>query len=68
MRRWSPILEFDPDREIVAIDVERDVDVLGVQIRTGRIVKAFDFAACKDESPNGVCITRSALRGLSYRD
>jgi hypothetical protein len=34
----SPILELDPDREIVAIDVERDLDILRVQIRTGRII------------------------------
>ena len=28
----SSILEIDPDREIVAIDIERDVRFFGVQI------------------------------------
>jgi hypothetical protein len=40
----TAILELDPNREIVAIDVERDVDILGVQMRAGRIVEAPDFA------------------------
>ena len=31
-----PIREIDSDGEIMAIDVERDVDILGVQIRTAR--------------------------------
>ncbi len=35
MRNRSSILEIDPQRETVAIDVERDVDVLRVQI--GRV-------------------------------
>jgi hypothetical protein len=34
----SPILESDSRGEIVAIDIERDVDILRVQIRTGRII------------------------------
>jgi hypothetical protein len=38
------ILELDPRREIVAIDVERHLDILRVQVRTGRIMKARDFA------------------------
>jgi hypothetical protein len=33
----SPILEFDPHGKIVAIDIERDVDILGVQIRARSI-------------------------------
>jgi hypothetical protein len=36
---WSVILELDSDREIVPINVERDVHVLGVQIRAGRIAR-----------------------------
>ena len=41
----SPILELDPNREIVAIDVEGNVNVLWVQIWTGEIVETLDFAA-----------------------
>ena len=33
----SPILQFDPHGKIVAIDIERDVDILGVQIRARSI-------------------------------
>jgi hypothetical protein len=55
-RNRSPILELDPDREIVAINIERDLNILRVQIRTGGIVKALDLAASQDEPTNGVCI------------
>ena len=45
----SDIFHKDRHGEIVAIDIERDVDVLRVQIQTGRIMKAPDLAACEDE-------------------
>jgi len=35
----SLILELDPYGEIVAVDVEGDVNVIGVQVRTGRIME-----------------------------
>jgi hypothetical protein len=54
----SPILDFDPHREIVAINIERDVHVLWVQIGTGRIVVAPDFANSQDQPTNGVWIAR----------
>jgi hypothetical protein len=40
--RLIAILEIDPYGEIVSIYVERDVDVLRVRKRTGRIMKASD--------------------------
>jgi len=52
----SPILELDPDREIVPIDVEGDVNVLGVQVRTGRIMEPLDLAARQDQATNGLGI------------
>ena len=44
----SPIRELNPHGKVVAINIERNVDILGMQIRTGRIVKAPDFATCQD--------------------
>jgi hypothetical protein len=41
----STILNIDPHREIIAIDIEGNVDVPGMQIRAGGIVKALDFRA-----------------------
>jgi hypothetical protein len=41
----SPILERDRDGEIVAINIQRDVDILGMQIRTVWIMEPCDFAA-----------------------
>jgi hypothetical protein len=64
----SPILEIDPHGETLPTDVERDVDVLGVQMRSGRIVKAPNFAACQDEATNGVFIARSAFQPIAKMD
>jgi hypothetical protein len=64
----SPILELDPHGEIVAIDIERDVDILRMQIRSGRIMKAPDFAAREDQATNGVGITRSSLGAVPKMD
>jgi uncharacterized protein YuzE len=65
-RRWplhtrnrSPILELDRYGEVVAIDVERDGNILRVTIWTGRIMKAPDFATRQDQATNGVWIVRS---------
>jgi hypothetical protein len=44
VRHGSTILDINPHREIIAINIESDVDVLGVRIRAGRIVEALDFA------------------------
>ena len=54
MRNRLSILELDSDREIVAIDVERDLYILRVQIWTGRIVEAPYFATGQDQPTNGV--------------
>jgi hypothetical protein len=39
-----------------------------VQKRTGRIMKASDFAACEDETTNGVWIARSAFQAVPKVD
>jgi hypothetical protein len=67
-RDWPPILEIDPHGEIVAIDVECDVDILRMQIWTGRIMKTPDFAARQDQATNGVCIARSAFQPIPKVD
>jgi len=64
----SPFLDIDSHGEIVAIDVERDLDVLRVQIRTGWIMKAADLAACEDEASNGAGIARSAFEPIANVD
>jgi hypothetical protein len=64
----SSILEFDPHGEIVAINVEGDVDVLRVQIWAFRIVKAGDFAASQDEPTNGLGISQPALNPIAKVD
>ena len=64
----SPILKLDPDGEIVAIYIERDVDVIRVRIRAGRIVKALDFAANQDQATNGVWITRPPVEPIPKVD
>jgi hypothetical protein len=64
----SPILKFDPDREIVAIYVEGDVNIFRVQIRTGRIVKTPDFATGQNQATNGVWITRPSFEPIPKVD
>jgi hypothetical protein len=64
----SPILELDPDREIVSIDIECDVDILRMQIWTSRIVKAPNLATGQDEATNSVCIVRSAFKSVAKVD
>ena len=64
----SPILQLDPHGEIEPVDIERDVHVLGVQIQTGRIVKASDFAPGEDKPTNGVRITRPAFQPIPKMD
>ena len=64
----SPILELDPHGEIAPIDVERDVDILVLQVGTGQIVKAPDFATGEDQPTNGVWITRPSLKPLPKVD
>src|SRR6516165_3735491 len=60
-----PIREIDPDGEIIAVDVERDVDILGVQIWTAGIVKALRLAAGQDNPPDRVCITLPAFEPVA---
>jgi hypothetical protein len=64
----SPILELDSQGEIVAVDVQRDVDVLRVQIGTGWITKTRDFSTGQDQATNGVRIARSAFQAVPQVD
>ena len=59
------ILELDPHRETVAINIEPDVNVLGVQIRTGWIVKAPHFATGQNQPTNGIGITQPPFKPIS---
>ena len=58
----TAILELDPDREIVAVDIKSDIHVLRMQIRTGWVVEVSDFATGQNEPTNGVWITRPAFK------
>jgi len=60
----TAILELDSDREIIAIDIECDIDIFGMQIRTRGIVKPPDFATGQDKATNGLRITRSAFQAV----
>jgi hypothetical protein len=64
-RHGSTILELDPDREIVAVNIERNIDILQVQVWTSRIVKAPNLATGQDEVTNSFCIARPALKADS---
>jgi hypothetical protein len=68
MRDWSAILEIDSDCEIVAVYIESDVYVLWVQIGTGLIVKAPNFATGQDQSTNSLWITRPAFKPVAKVD
>jgi hypothetical protein len=63
-----PTLDLDPDREIVPIDIERDLDSLRVQVRAGRIVKARNLATHQDEPPHRLSIVRPAVQPISEMD
>ena len=67
-RHGSTILDIDPYGEIVSVDVEGNVDILRVQIRTGGIVKTPHLAPCQDQSPNSTWITRPAFKPVSKMD
>jgi hypothetical protein len=43
----ATIFNLNPDRKIVAVDVERDLDILWVQVWPGRIMETGDLAACQ---------------------
>jgi hypothetical protein len=63
-----PILEVDPHCEIVAVYIKSDVDILRMQVRTGGIVKALNFATNQDQPTNGVWITRPSFEPISKVD
>ena len=67
-RDRSPIFELDPHRKIVAIDVERDVDILRVQIGSGRITEAPNFTTGQNQPTNGVWIAGSAVEPIPQMD
>jgi hypothetical protein len=61
----SPTLEIDPHGEIISIDIERDIDILRMQIWAGRIMKTPNLATGRDEATNGVRITRPSFEPIS---
>jgi hypothetical protein len=64
----SPILQFDPHRKIVPINVERYFDILRMQERTGWIMKTPDFATGQDEAMDGIWIARPAFKPVAKMD
>jgi len=48
-----PILRPHPYREIAPVDVERDRNVLGMQIRARGVAEPSDLAACQDQPAHG---------------
>src|SRR5581483_12524300 len=61
----SSVLDQHPDREIVAIDVERDFDIVRTQIGPRRVVEAQDLTARLDEAAHGVAIARAGLKPIA---
>jgi hypothetical protein len=61
----AAILNLDPDGEIIAVDIERDVGVLVMQMGPSRIVEPGDFPTSQDEPLNGPPIDRLPTRRLS---
>ena len=60
----SLIVDIDPDRKVIAIDIERYLHVLWMQIRTGRIMKASDFAAGQDDTTNSVSVAEPTIEAV----
>ena len=52
----SAILDPNADREIVPIDIERDFDILPVQVRSRWIVKPRDFATRHNQAAHRLAI------------
>jgi len=65
---WATFFDFDSNGEIVAVDIEGDVHVLWMQIRTRGVVKAFDFDNRQNEAANGDGITGSAFKPVTKVD
>jgi hypothetical protein len=49
----------------VAIDIERDVQILQMQMRSGGIVEPGDLAAGQDQPPHGLGIPDPALKQIA---
>ena len=62
------ILDLDADSEIVSVDVEGDLDILRVQVRPGRVVKASNLATGQNESLNGSPIARTDFKPIAQVD
>jgi hypothetical protein len=62
------MLQLDPHREIVAINFERNVDILLVQIRVCPIIKVPDSTTGQDKASNRVRIARPASEPISQVD
>jgi hypothetical protein len=46
-------IDINPDGEIAAVDVERDVHILDMQVGPNRIVKPSNFATSQNKPLNG---------------
>ena len=55
------IFDPDADREIISVDIERDFDILAVQVRSRRIVKPRDFATRHNQAAHRLAIAAPAL-------
>ncbi len=61
----TTILQFNPDGKLVTIDVERNVKVTGMQVRTRWIKEAFSLSPGQDHPADGFGITRPAFQKIA---
>src|ERR1700720_4860570 len=59
------IFDPDADREIISVDIERDFDILPVQVRSRWIVKPRDFATRHNQAAHRLAIAAPALEPIA---
>ena len=64
----TAILDLRPDREIVAVDVERDLDILRMQMWPGWIVEPGHLSPGQDQPLYCPPIARSAFETITQMD
>src|SRR5437879_3442910 len=64
----STILDPNADREILPIDIERDFDILPVQVRSRWIVKPRDFASRDNQAVHRLAVAGPALEPIAQMD
>ena len=62
------IFDPDADREIISVDIERDFDILAVQVRSRRIVKPRYFATRHNQAAHRLAIAAPALEPIAEMD